>query len=76
VVSVEVILVPEISCEACKTAIEGALTPLDGVSSAVVDVAAQRVRVEYDQARITASGLVAAIEEQGYEIASHGPTDQ
>ena len=71
--SVEVISVPEISCPACKTAIEAALTPVQGVSSAVVDITAQQVRVDYDPARITPAGLVAAIEKQGYEIASHGP---
>ena len=69
------ISVPEISCAACKTAIEGALTPLDGVSSAVVDVAAKQVRVDYEQARVSPERLVTAIEEQGYEVAGERPSE-
>lgn len=69
------ISVPEISCEACKAAIEGALTPLEGVSSAVVDIAAKRVRVDYDPSRMSPERLVAAIEEQGYEVAGERPSD-
>lgn len=62
------ILVPEISCDTCKNAIEGALRPLAGVHSADVDVAARQVRVSYDEAAITRDGLTAAIAEQGYEV--------
>lgn len=69
------ISVPEISCAACKTAIEAALTPLDGVSSAVVDIPAKRVRVDYDQSRISPERLIAAIEEQGYEVAGERPSE-
>jgi cation transport ATPase len=42
-VSTAVVSVPEISCAACKTAIEGALNPLDGVPGVVVDIAARWV---------------------------------
>jgi copper chaperone len=38
------IFVPEISCDTCKNAIEGALRPLPGVREAQVDVAARQVR--------------------------------
>lgn len=36
--STAVIAVPEISCAACKTAIENALNPLEGVRVVVVDI--------------------------------------
>ena len=62
------IVVPDISCDTCKNAIEGALRPLPGVRAADVDVAAGRVRVSYDEAVITRAALGAAIEEQGYEV--------
>ena len=62
------IFVPEISCDTCKTAIEGALRPLPGVRAADVDVAGRQVRVSYDEAAITRAVLTAAIEEQGYEV--------
>lgn len=74
--SERLISVPEISCAACKTAIEGALTPLEGVSAAVVDIAAKRVRVDYDPSRISPERLVAAIEEQGYQVAGELPSGQ
>lgn len=62
------ITVPEIFCQTCKTAIEGALNPLEGVDRAVVDIEARRVRVDYDETVIGPEALVEAIEEQGYEV--------
>jgi copper chaperone len=72
IVSREVISVPEISCAACKTAIEGALGPLDGVRTAVVDITGKRVSVDFDDALIGHHALVAAIENQGYAVAANG----
>ena len=66
------IFVPEISCDTCKNAIEGALRPLPGVRSADVDVAARQVRVSYDGSAITRAALNAAIEKQGYEVPGGG----
>ena len=71
-VSTAVVSVPEISCAACKTAIEGALNPLDGVYAAIVDIAAKRVSVDFDEAPIGRDALVAAIESQGYAVAADG----
>ena len=39
--STRTITVPEIFCEACTTAIEGALPPLDGVERAVFGIEAR-----------------------------------
>jgi copper chaperone len=71
-VSTAVVSVPEISCAACKTAIEGALTPLDGVRAVVVDIAGKQVNVDFDEALIGHDALVAAIENQGYAVAANG----
>lgn len=71
-VSTAVVSIPEISCAACKTAIEGALNPLNGVYAVVVDVAAKRVSVDFDEALIGRDALVAAIEGQGYAVAADG----
>jgi copper chaperone len=62
------ISVPEIHCDHCKHAIEGALAPLPGVASARVDVRARSVTVEVDETMTDRARLVAAIEEQGYEV--------
>ena len=64
----EVIAVPEIHCDHCKQSIEGALNPLPGVDLATVDVPAATVTVEYDQSAISRDDIVAAIQEQGYDV--------
>ena len=64
----ETIDVPEIHCGHCKDAIEGALTPLPGVSHAEVSVDAHTVTVEYDDAAIDRQRLLAEIADQGYEV--------
>jgi copper chaperone len=62
------ITVPGIHCDHCKHSIEGALAPLPGISSARVDIDARTVTVEVDQSRVDRAQLVAAIEDQGYEV--------
>ncbi|WP_370326830.1 heavy-metal-associated domain-containing protein [Euzebya sp.] len=68
----ETIAVPEIHCDHCKSSIEGALRPLDGVADAEVDIAAATVRVRFDDATTSRDAIVQAIEAQGYEV----PADQ
>jgi copper chaperone len=67
-VTTETITVPEISCGHCKASIEGALTPLDGVREATVNISAKQVSVTYDEAVVSRDEIVSAIEEQGYEV--------
>ena len=62
------ISVPEIHCDHCKHSIEGALAPLPGVGSARVDIEARTVTVEVDQTRVDRARIVAAIEDQGYQV--------
>jgi copper chaperone len=62
------ISVPGIHCDHCKRSIEGALRPLPGVSSAQVDIDARTVTVEADETRVAREQLVAAIEDQGYDV--------
>jgi CsoR family transcriptional regulator, copper-sensing transcriptional repressor len=64
----ETISVPEIHCGHCKSSIEGALSPLEGVSTATVDVDAKAVTVEFDDERVSRADLVSAIEAQGYDV--------
>lgn len=61
--------VPDISCEHCRTSIEGAVGPLNGVDSVEVGVNDRTVAVGYDGTDDTFQAIVAAIEEQGYEVA-------
>lgn len=62
--------VPDISCDHCKTAIEGALTPLNGVDSAEVSIPDRTVAVSYDPGSVSLDTIVGAISEQGYEVAN------
>jgi len=61
--------VPDISCGHCKTSIEGAVNPLDGVENAVVGIDERNVAIEYDGSESTMKAIVHAIDEQGYEVA-------
>lgn len=61
--------VPDISCGHCKTSIEGAVGPLDGVESVEVAIDDRTVAVGYDGSDDTFATIVAAIEGQGYEVA-------
>jgi copper chaperone len=60
---------PDISCAACKAAIEGALAPVPGVEAIVVDVAGRMVDVVHDPG-VDGAALARLIEEQGYEVAA------
>lgn len=64
----ETIHVPEIHCGHCKSAIEGTLNPLDGVSRAEVNVEDRTVTVEYDEQSVDRSRIVDEIVDLGYEI--------
>jgi copper chaperone len=67
-VTTETISVPEIHCGHCKTSIEGALQPLEGVARAEVDITARHVTVDFDPRRVARDEIVRAIEDQGYEV--------
>ncbi|CAN5636580.1 copper chaperone CopZ [soil metagenome] len=64
----ETISVPEIHCDHCKTSIEGALNPLEGVAQATVDIPSRHVTVMYESDLVSHEQLVRAIEDQGYDV--------
>lgn len=59
--------VPGISCGHCKSAIEGELSPIAAVDSAVVDIDAKTVTVTGE---VSEDVVRAAIDEAGYEVES------
>lgn len=61
--------VPDISCGHCKSSIEGAVTPMDGVTSAEVTIDARTVAVTYDESTVDLDAIITAIEDQGYDVA-------
>ncbi|GAA5417078.1 copper chaperone CopZ [Paraliobacillus ryukyuensis] len=56
------------SCGHCKTAVEGALNNLEGVTSADVNLDAGTVDVAYDDARVSFEAMKEAVEDQGYDV--------
>ena len=54
------------SCGHCVMAVRQALEGVDGVTSAQVDLQAQRATVEYDESRTEPRALVGAVAEEGY----------
>jgi copper chaperone len=65
----ETLSVPDISCDHCQRAIEGALGRLPGVRSTTVDVAARTVEVTYDEATVPPATIRATLADEGYEVA-------
>lgn len=59
------------SCAHCVTAVEAALTSVDGVVSASVDPKSEIATVEGDA---NVEALVAAVQEEGYQAAPAGPS--
>jgi len=60
--------VPEISCGHCKSAIEAAVSTLDGVDHVEVQIDASTVQLDYDGTDATLNTIVTAIEDVGYEV--------
>ena len=65
----ETFRVPEVSCGHCKSSIETALQPLNGVVDAQVDIDAKVVAVDFDDAVLDRASVVRAIESAGYQVA-------
>ena len=62
--------VPDISCEHCQHAIEGALSKEDGVDSVRVDVETKKVYLDYNPAILSLDQVGAILDDEGYVIAS------
>jgi copper chaperone len=58
-------LVPDISCDHCKVAIDAEVGAVAGVSAVDVDLGAKRVRVH--GAGVDPGAVIAAIDEAGYD---------
>jgi len=57
------------SCGHCRSAVEGALNDLNGVSDVHVDLDSGKVDVTYDTKEVTVKDMEDAVEEQGYDVA-------
>lgn len=57
------------TCAACAIAVERSVKKLDGVASATVNSATEKLTVEYDETRVDDGALKASIEKAGYGVA-------
>lgn len=64
----QVLEVPEVSCNHCIRAIEGAVGALEGVESVKVDLERKDVTINYNEAELELARIVAAIEGEGYGV--------
>jgi len=64
-----VLKVPDISCEHCEKTIVGALGPVEGIQSVVVDIPAKQVTVEYDANQVSVEKMKGVLEEEDYPVA-------
>jgi len=65
-----ILTVPDISCEHCQRAIEGALGKEAGVAAVRVDVATKQVFLDYDPSTISLDQVSAILDDEGYVIAA------
>ena len=63
------LVAPDISCEHCQRAIEGAVGKLAGVSNVKVDIPTKTVHVTYDPQEVTLPKIEEALDDLGYTVA-------
>ena len=61
--------VPDISCEHCQRAIEGALQKERGVEAVRVDVPTKKVFLTYDPSTLSLDQVSAVLDDEGYAVA-------
>ncbi|MDQ4149569.1 MAG: copper ion binding protein [Actinomycetota bacterium] len=66
----KVLEVPEVTCNHCVMAIEGAVGALSGVEKVKVNLDRKDVTVSFDEGQVDLPSIVAAIEGEGYEVGS------
>ena len=62
-----VLQVPDITCNHCKSSIEGALSPLAGIKNVTVDIKGKTVHVVFEFP-ITLEIIKSSIADQGYTV--------
>jgi copper chaperone len=73
--SEQVLKVPDVTCEHCVAAIEGAVGALGGVERVKVDLARKEVGVSFDDAETSLEKIIEAINGEGYGVEGHGSSD-
>ncbi len=64
-----VLSVPDVSCQHCVNAINGALKDLPGVESVNTDIPTKTVHLRYDANQVSMQKVEAALDDIGYTVA-------
>jgi copper chaperone len=62
------LVAPDISCEHCQHAIEGAVGKMEGVSSVKVDIPTKSVHISYDPQKVTLDKIEEVMDDEGYAV--------
>ena len=60
---------PDISCEHCTAAIQGAVGALAGVKNVQAEIATKLVTIEFDPSRVSLDKIEAVMDDEGYPVA-------
>ena len=63
------LVAPDISCEHCQHAIEGALGKVEGVNTVKVDIPTKSVHLNYDPQKVTLDKIEEVLDDTGYTVA-------
>jgi copper chaperone len=63
------LVAPDISCEHCQHAIEGAVGKMAGVQNVKVDIPTKTVHVDYDPKQVTVGKIEEVMDDVGYTVA-------
>ena len=63
------LVAPDISCEHCQHAIEGAVGKLEGVNSVKVDIPSKTADINYDPEKVTLTKIEEVLDDVGYTVA-------
>ena len=64
----EVLSVPEVTCQHCVNALEGAVGALEGVDRVKVDLDRKDITIDFDDTRVGHASFVSAITGEGYQV--------
>ena len=61
--------VPDVSCNHCKRAIEGAVGAIEGIEKVEVDVEKKTVDINFDETKVLEGVVLEALAAEGYPVA-------
>ena len=64
-----VLSVPDVSCEHCVKAVNGALGVLPGVEAVATDIPTKSVHVRFDPSQLSMEQIETALDDVGYVVA-------